>query len=51
MYKDKIIAAIAVIMNNPKLIVIKSMPDSIDKIVIIDDYSTDNTITTINLYI
>lgn len=53
MYKDKIIAAIVPCYNEQSQIgiVIKSMPDFIDKVVIIDDHSTDNTITTIESYL
>ena len=52
MYKDKIIKAWSHRTTNLHWDSYKIYADfNIDKIVIIDDYSTDNTITTIELYI
>ena len=53
MYKEKIIAAIVPCYNEQSQIgtVIESMPEFIDKIVVIDDCSTDNTINTVESHL
>ena len=52
MYKDKIISVVVPCRNEQSQIgiVIESMPDFIDKIVVIDDFSTDNTISEVESY-
>jgi glycosyltransferase involved in cell wall biosynthesis len=53
MYKDRTVAVVVPCYNEESQIgtVIESMPKFIDKIVVIDDYSTDNTISTVESYL
>ena len=53
MYREKIVAVVVPCYNEKSQIgtVIESMPEFIDKIVVIDDYSTDNTISTVESYL
>ncbi len=50
MYKDKTVCVVVPCYNEEKLIgrVIETMPDYVDKIVIVDDVSTDKTVEVVN---
>lgn len=50
MYKDKTICVVVPAYNEEKLIgkVIETMPDYVDKIVVVDDVSKDNTVEVVN---
>ncbi|MFC1975133.1 glycosyltransferase family 2 protein [Chloroflexota bacterium] len=52
MYKDKLIGVVVPAYNEEKLIgrVIETMPDFIDKIIIVDDYSQDETPSIVRHY-
>ena len=52
MYKDKSICVVVPAYNEAKQIgkVIETMPDYVDRIVIIDDFSSDDTIKTVKQY-
>lgn len=53
MYKDKTIAVVVPAYNEEKLIgrVIETMPDFVDKIIVVDDCSSDGTIERIRNYL
>jgi glycosyltransferase involved in cell wall biosynthesis len=50
MYNNKTISVVIPSYNEEKLIgrVITTMPDFVDKIVVVDDFSTDNTVSVVN---
>ena len=52
MYKNKIIAVVVPAFNEETQIntVINTMPDFVDKIIVVDDCSTDKTIEMVNQY-
>jgi len=52
MYKEKIIGVVVPAYNEEKLIcqVINTIPNFVDYIVIVDDYSRDNTVTVVKKY-
>ncbi len=53
MYKDKIICVVVPAHNEEKLIgkVIETIPEFVDKIVVVDDKSSDKTVETVNCYL
>ena len=53
MYRDKSVAAVVPAYNEEKLIgrVIETMPDYVDRIVVIDDSSKDETAETVRRYL
>ena len=52
MYQDHTIAVVAPVYNEEKLIgrVIETMPDYVDRIVVVDDASQDGTVQTVRGY-